>query len=285
MMFILGSANFGNVYPGSKTYVDAVAAKSIIGEFVKLGGTKIDTAEAYGNSQEIVRTFVDSTLQVSTKFSSELLLNPPLLKQYLSTLSEQFGTSLSAIFLHDSEKLDKIQTNTQSVLYEFLERNSHIKFGVSVYYPEEVYRFYDLFPFMSILQAPLNYFDRRFISDKFKMFCVNRNIEINYRSIFLQGSLLLPKKKLNPYFSAFEQFTTYYNNFQNSGSYSLIDFNLKFINQVTNFSNIVLGIEGPQQIHEIVGLIQKIKQTKDLYQYNDITFDEKLCIPMHWKLH
>ena len=203
-MFILGTANFGNIYPGSKAYVDATTAGLIIDEFIKLGGTKLDTAEAYGKSLDIVQKSLDSPLQVSTKFKSELMSRPLDLQQYLTSLSVKFGSHLSTIYLHDIDNLDKIPENTYSILRDFLEENPLIKFGSSIYYPEEAYKSYDLFSFVSTFQCPLNYFDRRFISENFKKFCSNRNITIDYRSIFLQGRLLSPHDMINPYFKKFD---------------------------------------------------------------------------------
>ena len=65
-MFILGTANFGNDYAGSQTYVDASAAELIIREFVNSGGTKLDTAEVYGGPLDIIQKLSNFSLKIGT---------------------------------------------------------------------------------------------------------------------------------------------------------------------------------------------------------------------------
>ena len=56
-MFILGTANFGNSYPGSKTYLDEFKAYQVVEKFVEYGGTQLDSADAYGESLNIIKSW------------------------------------------------------------------------------------------------------------------------------------------------------------------------------------------------------------------------------------
>jgi aryl-alcohol dehydrogenase-like predicted oxidoreductase len=283
-MFILGTANFGNDYPGSKTYIDAYAAKMIIEEFLNVGGTELDTAEAYGKSPDIIQKLDKHLLHIGTKFSSKLMLDPYQLKIFLHKINNKFEKKLSSLLLHDILYLEKIPKSSLDVLEHFLQEYPKIKFGVSVYYPEEVVKACDYCKYISIVQAPLNYFDRRFVTEDFKNFCKVRAIKVTYRSIFLQGKLLVSENNMHPYFKKFKQFQKYFLDYQKSKCRSLVDFNIFFVNQVADFSNVVLGIESPQQIKEIIGSINIAKQESEFLHFNELEFDERLSVPMHWKL-
>ena len=53
---------------------------------------------------------------------------------------------------------------------------------------------------VDIVQVPINVIDRRFIRKKFINYCLENNIKIQARSIFLQGLLnakKIPKKFIN----------------------------------------------------------------------------------------
>lgn len=284
MMFILGTANFGNDYPGSQTYVDACAAELIIKEFLNVGGTKLDTAEAYGKSTDIIQKLDKYLLHIDTKFSSKLMLNPRELKNFLYKLIDKFGKRFSSLFLHDVFYLEKIPKSSFDVLEHFLGEYPKIKFGVSVYYPEEVFKTYDYCKYLSIVQAPLNFFDRRFVTEDFKNFCTVRAIKVTYRSIFLQGKLLVSENNMHPYFKNFKQFQKYFLDYQKSNCRSLVDFNICFVNQVADFSNVVLGIESPRQIKETIDSINIAKRENEFLHFSELEFDERLSIPMRWKL-
>lgn len=283
-MFILGTANFGNDYPGSQTYVDAPAAELIVKEFCNFGGTTLDTAEAYGKSLDIVQDLSRLLPSICTKFSSELMLQPVQFRNYINNLIERFKNKLSVIFLHDIIHLDQVPNASYAILKDFLYKYPKLKLGVSVYYPEEVFKAYDLLGCISVIQAPLNYFDRRFVTNNFKNFCSQRQITINYRSIFLQGKILLPRTQIHPYFKMFDQVEKYFSDYKGSNYKSLMEFNINFVKKVADFSNVVLGVESAIQIRELIGLIRKADDMHDTHEFSDLEFDEELCIPMKWKL-
>ena len=283
-MFVLGTANFGHIYAGSKIVIDVKRASELVHQFIEAGGKKLDTAEAYGNSIKIIEQLDELEFQLGSKFSSEFMMNEDTFSAYLKNLQIKFGYKLSYLLLHDVKSVARLPESSINILKNFLIENQNVKFGISIYYVEDLNLAIEYFDFISIVQAPLNYFDRRFISKSFKKLCESQKIELNYRSIFLQGKILQKFNNLNPYFQRFDQFNYYYSDFARSKCTSLLEFNIEFVKLVANFSNIVLGVENVAQMSEIFNLLNQSKCKIDENQISQIDFNEQLCIPMNWKL-
>ena len=113
------------------------------------------------------------------------------IKNSLKRLNVQ---SLHGLLLHNSKDLlsDKGKMLVDSL--KKIKSNGLVnKIGVSVYAPSEFDRIFDLIK-IDIVQAPLNIIDRRFETSGLLTKLYN-GIEIHIRSVFLQGLLLMPRKK------------------------------------------------------------------------------------------
>ena len=77
------------------------------------------------------------------------------------------------------------------------------KFGYSVYYPEDLDKFFEKFP-PDIVQLPANIFDQRFNRSGWLKKLEDQGVEIHIRSVFLQGLLLQASQDYHPYFNLFK---------------------------------------------------------------------------------
>ena len=283
-MFTLGTANFGNSYSGSTSFIDCEKANSIISKFIDLGGEQLDSAETYGNSLSILEHLSNYEFSICTKFSSHKMLNPIIFRSYLQKLWEKYGFRINFLLLHDVTHIIEMPDESLKILHEYLNINSSAKFGVSIYNKEELFAALEVFNCISAVQAPLNYLDRRFITREFANLCEEHNIKVFYRSIFLQGKLLYNVDELEPYFKQFKELEFFHDDFVRSGCRTLLEFNLRFINSVTDFSKIVLGVETPKQLDEIAENMILIKKQNNYKSFSAIGYNSSLCIPMNWKL-
>lgn len=64
-----------------------------------------------------------------------------------------------------------------------------LRFGVSVYTPDEAFSVVDRYP-LNLIQFPLNVLDQRMIVSGVLRFLRDRGLELHARSLFLQGALL-----------------------------------------------------------------------------------------------
>ncbi len=108
-MFILGTANFGNVYQGSKQVIETQGAHNLVQEFTKLGGYQLDTADAYGDATHILQGLNDLNFNVGTKIESKKLLSLDAIIDCLSNIERQFEEKTNYILLHDSQFLREVQ--------------------------------------------------------------------------------------------------------------------------------------------------------------------------------
>lgn len=282
-MFILGTANFGNVYQGSTRVIDLQSAYDLVKEFIRLGGHQLDTADAYGDSKKILQKLNYLKFNVGTKIDSKKLLSLDIITDYLTKIERQFEKKLNYILLHDCRSLCDTQEKPLKFLQNYLNEKN-IKLGISIYNERELDLALNRFEDISIVQAPLNYLDRRFVSDSFLKICSINNIEINYRSIFLQGKLLSEYDLLHPYFQDFNEIKEYFSDFSASPFKSLLQFNIEYIRSQIDFSKVVLGVETIPQLYEIHSILSPVKDYPKEHNYRIINFNENLCIPMNWKL-
>jgi aryl-alcohol dehydrogenase-like predicted oxidoreductase len=283
-MFILGTANFGNSYGGSKTIIDISKAAVLLDNFKKSNGILIDSALNYGQSLNIIKETNLEGLTITTKIPTNILHDFDLLDYHLNWLDINYKNKISYLLLHDTSEIELVPNKSIYRLMCFLEQNNSIKFGVSIYFYDELLKALDIFPIIQHVQAPLNYFDRRFIDNVFIKFCHEKKLSLHYRSIFLQGKLLQNSEQLNKYFKQFEQFNYYYQEVEKKKYKNLLEFNLRFIRACVKFDKIILGVENIIQMQEIVNMINYIDANEEHYDFKDIIFDDKLSIPMNWKL-
>tara|TARA_B110000908_G_C10253759_1_gene453919 strand:- start:605 stop:1459 length:855 start_codon:yes stop_codon:yes gene_type:complete len=283
-MFILGTANFGNSYVGSKTIIDISKASELLYNFKKSDGILIDSALNYGQSLNLIKQMNLEGLNITTKIPTSILHDYDLLDHHLNWLDTNYKNKIRYLLLHDTNNLDLLPKKSIYRLMRFLEQNNSIKFGASIYFYDELIKVLDVFPIIRHVQAPLNYFDRRFIDKNFIKFCDEKKLSLHYRSIFLQGKLLQNSAQLNKYFKQFEQFSYYYQEVEKKKYKNLLEFNLRFIRTCVTYEKIILGVENIIQMQEIVNTINYIMASDEHYDFKDIIFNEELSIPMNWKL-
>lgn len=176
------------------------AARQIIETALEGGITWLDTAAAYGNSEEVVG---DCLAQLPTNFSSEvkIVTKLPSIKncttEELDRLVAQSHSNLrremiDGLMLHDA---DDLQSAPKDVLKHFLNYagSDHVrKVGVSVYSLEQAEQAIEQFE-VQLIQVPSNLFDRTFVDVNFFERCASAGIEVFVRSLYLQGLFFLPQ--------------------------------------------------------------------------------------------
>ena len=154
------------------------------------------------------------------------------------------------------------------------------KLGVSVYYPQQVYKIFERYP-LDIVQLPLSVYDQRFKISGCLEFLSKLHVEIHVRSVFLQGLLLMDLGRIPSYFNpVLDKIKNYY--------YCLDELKISKCQAAFNFIKSCDGID-----YAIVG-VQTAGQLMQLYEawnsreyipvaYDDFAFrQEEYCLPSKW---
>lgn len=256
----LGTVQFGFHYGIANDLGKPLEEQSheMIKTALDLGITSIDTARAYGDSEDIIgRYFAKSGTQMpytSTKVAIEDDVDP---KDYESVIITSVETSLeklgvskvSNVMLHDSQWLFDHGDRLSKYFGDLIKRGYCDMVGVSMYNGEDIDKMleYDVF---TTTQIPLSIFDQRLINsghlDKLK----DRGFTVFIRSVFLQGLFFLdPQKITDPLLleHAKPRILKLHELCEKEGM-SIAEMAITFLRDMPGITSLVLGADNAEQI-------------------------------------
>lgn len=198
----LGTAQFGLDYgiTNSIGQVNSSTAVDLLEHAQSLGISFIDTAQAYGNAEQVLGDSLPSShnYRIISKLPSQQNLKTfdqhcfaiweKSLERSLQLLQVQ---SLDGFLLHDSRDLVRPDA---SYLFSWLcsVRNRGLvrRIGVSIYSAGDL----NGLPMdhIQLVQLPCSLFDQRLIHDGTVTSLISRGIAVHARSLYLQGLLVTP---------------------------------------------------------------------------------------------
>ena len=284
---VLGTANFGvdyginnpsgKVSGGELTRILDLAQQSGIG--------KVDTAQAYGDSEARLGPRLSPTLKVITKFGVgqdhgyQRGSLHGLVQESLDRLNRD---SLYGLMLHRPEQLlSKTGADLIHDLRDLQQAGLVEKIGVSIYGPDllpEITQALDL----DIIQAPFNMFDHRLQRSGWAERLKASGTEIHVRSAFLQGLLLMSRQNLNPWFTqnwpeVFDRWFTY----QQEAGETADQIALGFVLDQPWIDHVVVGVDSADQLSQLV----YIESNRAAAAHSGFAVDDlSLIDPSKWKL-
>ena len=215
----------------------------------------LDTAAAYGNSEERIGSYIaqknDTFFKIITKFDLKKYQSP--IDSLNESLSKLNVSCVDTIMFHN---YDDFLKTTQYQLEKLLEHKG-IKFkklGISVYTNEQIDVVCKTKIFQTI-QMPFNPLDNNNIRGEAMRMMKTNGIEIHTRSVFLQGLFFMPLEnipaKLEPltsYLSRMNQISSHY---QVGKSALALHYNLS--NQL--ISGVLMGVDSVKQLEQNIALI------------------------------
>ena len=180
----IGSAQFGLDYgiANDQGQVSRSQVKSIIHQAQALGVQKFDTSEAYGNAEKLLCELIDASQNhvVTTKFTG----GSEGLGQAVKKVSQLFKPASQVnLLFHSPEVIAEGEKLVESI--QTCELPEKLKLGFSIYEESELEALFSLNIPFSAIQLPYSLFDQRFAPYFAEL--QNRGVEIQARSIFLQG--------------------------------------------------------------------------------------------------
>ena len=258
--------NYGVANVKGQTSIDEVG--KILAAAVDNNVNLIDTASAYGDSEEVLGQFDLRNFKVVSKFMSfDDVSLEVLIKQSLHKLKID---RLYGYLAH--RPLSLLKNERWNELNDLKAKNLVEKIGFSLNEPSELEALLEKGYFPDIIQVPYNYFDHRF-EEQMKIL-KSKGCEIHTRSTFLQGLFFVNPEKLNPFFNEIKPTLSELQQKYGSMEKLLINYvlNKKFIDRV------IIGVENNSQFLQNLNSFQESEELPEM-NYN---FSDDILMPMYW---
>ena len=283
----IGTAQFGSNYgiANKNGVVKITEIKKIKKHALSNGITTIDTAQAYGEGEKRLNkigineftTLSKLPVTEPNKNRKKWVLNN--IKKSLKILNKKF---FHAVFVHNTNYLyDK----KGSEIYKGLviaKKNGLVKnIGVSTYTIKEIKFIIKNFKKFNIIMLPYNIIDRRPIKSKIFEKLHKLNIEIHTRSVFLQGLLLLNKKKMPKKFSKWSKVFNSIDKVSKKFGMSRYEICLRYVLSNPFIDKVLIGTDNFSQLKKLVN-VSKRGDIKIKNEYIKTTNDINLLNPSKW---
>lgn len=294
MELCLGTVQLGMNYGVQKIKQPTTQkALEILNDAVDGGIAQIDTAEAYGNAEEIVGLFLKQRPSAREKLKIISKLRPNILDEqeidnYCAAIRMHLERSLQtlhvnyldAYLLHSSRYVfnDHILEALQCFKKEGLVRSV----GVSVYESDEALQGVAS-PLVDFLQLPYSLLDQRMADAAVFTEAQKTHTMIHIRSVFLQGLLMMDVNKIPkhlgevvPYIKQFQAVCA-----QKNLSPTMVA--LQFAKQ-QEAQAMVFGVDTVNQLEEDMAYFHQKIDENDLNEIASIfpVFEAKLIMPSLW---
>jgi aryl-alcohol dehydrogenase-like predicted oxidoreductase len=204
---VLGTAQWGMAYGIANRYGQTPTSevRDILKLARKAGVCILDTARAYGQSEEVIGSLTagDSHWRIITKINPNLPDDKQaMVAATMASLSQSRQAlardQLDTVLLHRPDQLTRGDGAAWRHLLQQQQDGAIKRLGVSVLTPEQAVELVD-HPQIETLQVPFNLLDQRLRRAKFFERAKAARKEVFVRSVFLQGLAFLSRSQLDPY--------------------------------------------------------------------------------------
>ena len=289
----LGTVQFGLDYGISNTTgkVPPESVRAILECAHEEGIRVLDTAAAYGDSELVI----GNTLKPEWQF--RIVTKLPALKKdavtqkdivmldtaFQQSLHRLKRTRLAGILMHNpGDLLVPGGETAYRLLLSFKESGAAEKIGISVYTAAEIDRIFYHYDF-DLVQLPLNVLDQRLLRSGHIRQLKTKGVEVHVRSAFLQGLLLMPIDRIDPYFSPIMPVLQRYADFRKQNNLNPCEGAIVFLRMQKDIDVVLTGVTS---IQELIGNLNAFtREFPPSLDFADFAVDaETMVNPRYWKL-
>tara|TARA_B110000211_G_scaffold201492_1_gene233114 strand:+ start:886 stop:1752 length:867 start_codon:yes stop_codon:yes gene_type:complete len=287
MKLALGTAQFGMRYGISNVNgkVSQEGGKAILKYAASAGVDTIDTAMAYGDSEQVLGNIGVEGFNLVTKLPEipECIndIEGWVIKSVEDSVSRLGVESLYGLLLHRPNQLSESKGIKILSAIRLLKKFGIVKkLGVSVSTPNEFGALFDIYDF-DVVQCPFNLVDRRLISSGWLRKLSTAGVEIHTRSSFLQGLLLMPRNAIPSKFKAWNTLWDDWDTWLRNNKISPISACLSYVLSFSEIDKVVVGVDTQSQLLEIIGAASGTS----INSFPDISSDvTDLINPANWNI-
>ena len=271
---VIGSAQFGLKYgiSNSKGKTQIKEVDKIL-TFCNLNGIdSIDTAYAYGESEEVLGKLNVNNFKIISKFIPE--------STSVTSIENQIDTSLKrlkieCIYAYLAHRPLEVSSADWRLLNKLKAEGKFKKIGFSFNEPSEIDYIIKRGFIPDIIQAPFNYLDNRF-EEKLRLLKDDYKVEIHTRSVFLQGLFFTDPNSLSPFFNPLKEELVKISKLDKKAG-SL----LKFVISKDFIDKVVVGSNNLKQLEHN---INEIEDAPNLDLILNKNFPSECLIPSKWPI-
>lgn len=282
----IGSAQFGLAYgiANQRGMVPPDEVGRILQCARQIGIDTVDTAAAYGSSEESLGSAGVADLRVVTKLpriptDASIDARAWVASSVRRSLDRLRIPRVHALLLHHPADLEgPFGQDLAGALSEVRAAGLVGRVGVSVYEPSEIAR-YGASLHIEAVQVPLNVVDRRFVDDGTVARLDARGVEVYARSAFLQGLLLQGPDAVPTKFERWAATWSRWRDWLKDQRMSALQGCLAFALAQPGVHRIVVGIDQESHLTEIAGSVGSLPRAN----FPDIAVsDPELINPSLW---
>jgi aryl-alcohol dehydrogenase-like predicted oxidoreductase len=285
---VLGTVQFGLPYgiANRQGKPDIGRVREILDLAYQLGIRVLDTAAAYGDSEEVLGACGMDRWSVITKVPSLKEIDDSSFGDVahdavLRSLDRLGTDSLHAVLAHDCrDAAGDRGRRLHDALSPLVASGQIGRIGVSVYGPEDMEGI-DAGN-AQIIQTPLNVFDQRFITSGAAARLSAAGGELHVRSVFLQGLLLMPAKHRPARFAPWAEELACFDGEVEASGLDPAAYCLGYAAGQAAVSRCVLGVETAQQLWQLVAAFEASQQASH-DAHNLGSDDPGLIDARHWE--
>jgi len=284
---IIGTAQFGLNYgiTNRSGVLPANEAHRIMRLASESGIVRLDTAQAYGASEDVIGSFTEARFEVLTKIGalpgSELDWVDWLSSRIKSSMADLHEHTVTTVSFHDvGIFLNQGRDLAIRTLEVISSKFPDLVFGASIYDPDEWERLRDIQQ-LRVFQVPHSVFDRRFSQSGALEEMSRMGKSVHVRSVLLQGLLLIDPaalpETLAPWASTIETWQEYCI----EQAVSPVGAAVKFALANPLVDGAVVGFDSVEHLHELITGLRSIPENALYYpDFGNLPAD--LIDPRRW---
>lgn len=285
MKLELGTVQFGLNYGVNNVSgrISDIEARTIIDYACENSILTLDTAMAYGQSEEVLGNLDVSKFKVISKIGTVESANvEETVKNMIQSSMEKLRVNkLYGLLLHRPDDLHSLYGNELYETLRKLKKDGLIeKIGVSIYTPDELDLIVNKYE-IDIVQAPFNVLDQRLVVQGWLDRLSQNKIEIHVRSVFMQGLLLMNQQSRPDKFKKWSNEWDLWNNWLNRENLTALQGCLAYIKQFNQIDQIIVGVDN---LNQLKAINEAFVKSYDHINFNGLpnVKDEELLNPSKW---
>lgn len=249
---VLGTASWGSNYGVmNNSAIQVSSIRQVIRLAKTVGAAGLDTAPAYGESESQIGEAGTFDVPVYSKLNKRNAEPSAAIASVDNSLRNLGIETLQGLTFHDAT--DFLAHHKTSVLEtsQLKECGKIRSWGVSVYSVQELRSILEVSR-PDYIQAPANFFDRRFLDPEVRALMHSAGAYFQYRSLFLQGILLADENKFPAFFGQWEKAFELLRDHCMESHLSTLSYLLSFVVSASTGSQFVVGVNSLSHLKDLV---------------------------------